>query len=778
MARMSGTASVLTILGLVSLFSSCGVRDEHTAPPESAPGAASADPDGSSRAAAAMESLPLVFIENRGQVDPAVGYYVQGHDKSLYFTSEGITFALTDPPGGPPAAPETPRRRWAVKLDFLGARPGSAPVGEGESEAVVSYFKGPREQWKTGVPTHARVVYPDLWPGIDLVYAGTVNRLKYSFLVKPGADPAQIKLAYRGATAVRLDEKGRIEVSTPLGGFHDDAPYVYQDIGGERVEVESAYALDEVSGAYGFHLGAHDSKQPLVLDPAVFVYSGFIGGAGADSGNGIDVDSAGQAYVVGTTDSAACSFPVAVGPDLTFNGGDSDAFVAKVRADGTGLVFAGYIGGSGTDSGNGIAVDPAGNAYVTGTTDSTEASFPVQIGPDLTYNGGVSDAFVAKINSCGTDLVYAGYIGGAGTDSGNGIAVDGAGRAFVTGTTSSTESTFPVRVGPDLTYNGGDTDAFVARVKISGSSLAYAGYIGGADVDLGNGIAVDTAGNAYVTGRTSSTEATFPVTVGPDLTLDIGADAFVAKIEPGGAAFVYAGYIGDFPIPALGGDGRAIAVDSAGNAYVTGTRIPFAFVAKVRADGTGLVYDLPLGVGIAVQSVGVGVDVDSAGNAYVIRNVGRGVNVSKINVSGTAVLSQIDIGGVNVEIGRGIAVDAAGNAYVTGQTSSSEDLGFPVAVGPDLTFNGGFSDAFVAKIAFADTEPPVAQCMDITISAGETCHVDASIDNGSFSPGGAPVTCTQTPSGPYPVGTTSVTLTCTDAAGLSSSCTADVTVAY
>ncbi len=155
--------------------------------------------------------------------------------------------------------------------------------------------------------------------------------------------------------------------------------------------------------------------------------------------------------------STEATFPVTVGPDLTYNGGAYDAFVAKVNAAGTALVYCGYIGGAGNDTGDGIAVDGAGNAYVTGSTTSTEATFPVTVGPDLTYNGGIRDAFVAKVNAAGTALVYCGYIGGSGDDFGYGIAVDGAGNAYVTGDTNSTEATFPVTVGPDLTYNGSAT---------------------------------------------------------------------------------------------------------------------------------------------------------------------------------------------------------------------------------------------------------------------------------------------------------------------------------
>jgi hypothetical protein len=219
---------------------------------------------------------------------------------------------------------------------------------------------------------------------------------------------------------------------------------------------------------------------------------------------------------------------VTVGPDLTFNG-LVDAFVAKVTADGMGLDYAGYLGGSNFDEGFGIAVDSAGNAYVTGFTYSSEASFPVTVGPDLTFNGGGEDAFVAKVTADGTGLEYAGYLGGSGSDDGRGIAVDSAGNAYVTGFTSSSEDSFPVAVGPDLTFNGVD-DAFVVKVTADGTGPDYAGYLGGSGGEQGQGIAVDSAGNAYVAGFTNSTAATFPVTVGPDVTDNGFGDAFVAKI--------------------------------------------------------------------------------------------------------------------------------------------------------------------------------------------------------------------------------------------------------
>ena len=482
---------------------------------------------------ASYGKLPLYFIENQGQLDPDVSYYIQGGDKSIYFTGRGVTFALTDAGDEKPSSealvrpasyggagvaralsPQREAQRWVVKLDFVDADPKARPVGQEPTAAVISYFKGAREEWTTGLPTYASLVYRDLWPGIDLVYTGTGSRLKYTFVVQPGADPSQIKLAYRGASGVRINDAGQLEVSTPLEDFQEDNPYAYQEVEGQRLEVEAAYSL-EAEGSegvqFGFRVGAYDPHKVLVLDPVILLYAGYIGGHTSELGGGIAVDSAGNSYVAAGTRSEA-DFPVTVGPDLTFNDTvDFDAFVAKVNPSGTALVYAGYIGGSGDERGTGIAVDSAGNAYVTGFTQSTEATFPVTVGPDLTYNGGTFDVFVAKVNASGTALDYAGYIGGSGREGAadlGGIAVDSAGNAYVTHFTNSTEATFPVTVGPDLTHNG-SPDAFVAKVNTAGTALVYAGYIGGSAGDAGFGIAVDSAGNAYVTGRTASTEATF-----------------------------------------------------------------------------------------------------------------------------------------------------------------------------------------------------------------------------------------------------------------------------
>ena len=712
--------------------------------------------------------MPLYFIANQGQMDSRIAFYVQGSDKTLYFTREGVTFALTSPPS--PLLVREGRRgeergRWIVKLDFVGAN-SVRPSGQAQTEAVISYFKGSPDEWHAGLPTYSKIAYPDLWQGIDLVYSGTVNRLKHEFVVRPGADPARIRLAYRGAS-VRVNESGQLEVSTPAGGFQDDAPIAYQEVAGQRVPVAVSFAMDNAVpfGAdglgmdeprpYGFHVGAYDPGLPLVIDPTVLLYCGYIGGDDDDYGTAIAVDSAGNAYVTGSTNSTEATFPVTVGPDLTYNGLCCptiayDAFVAKVKADGTGLVYAGYIGGEYNDWGTGIAVDSEGNAYVTGDTESTEATFPVTVGPDLTNNGGYDgprDAFVAKVNADGTGLVYCGYIGGSGDEGSEGIAVDSTGNAYVTGITgSSQQEHFPVTVGPDVTYNG-LFDAFVAKVRADGTGFAYAGYIGGGSTEFGTGIAVDSEGNAYVTGYTDGDQPGFPVTVGPDLSYNGGYwDAFVAKVKADGTGLAYAGYIGG-----IGYDGgEGIAVDSLGNAYVTGMTDSFqttfpvtggpdltynlgerdAFVAKVKADGTGLAYAGYIG-GVG-WDYGYGIAVDSAGNAYVTGMTNSTEEtfpvidgpdltdngyyddafVAKVKADGTGLVYAGYIGAN--DWGRGIAVDSAGNAYVTGAIGWNDET-FAV-IGPDLTYNGGNGDAFVAKISA--TTPSFDSYLVINNSSG------------------------------------------------------------
>jgi len=399
----------------------------------------------------------------------------------------------------------------------------------------------------------------------------------------------------------------------------------------------------------------------------------------------------------------------------------ADIFVTKLDPTGSGLVYSTYLGGSGFDAGLGIAVDAAGNAYVTGGTFSTD--FPTTLGAFQTTSSGGNDAFVTKLNPTGSALLYSTYLRGA---FGESIAVDAAGNAYVAGIARPTD--FPTTLGAFQTASGGGGDAFVTKLNLTGSALVYSTYLGGSDFDVARGIAIDAAGNAYVSGFTASTN--FPTTLGAFQTTYGGGalDAFVAKVDPTGSVLVYSTYLGGSDIDGSVG----IAVDAAGNAYVTGgtssTNFPTtpgafqtagggAFVTKVSPTGTGLAYSTRLG-GVSGGDGGQGVAVDAAGNAYVTGGTdstdfpttanafqpayGGGPEdafVAKLNPTGSALIYSTYLGGSGDDIGFGIALDTLPNpnAYVTGSTSSANFATTPGAF--QAVFGGGPEDAFVAKIA-------------------------------------------------------------------------------
>jgi hypothetical protein len=568
-------------------------------------------PDNQATIQKALSQLQDSFIENRGQINGDVAYYLNDAEKTVYFNNQGLTFALnyfdqahaksqsplSNKLKNLPPMPESPvvqaPDRWVVKMDFVGANPDIKLLAREVNATTINNYKGKKELWQTGLKTYRKLIYLNVWSGIDLEYSNENSGLKYTFVVNPGADPNQIKVAYQGATDFRLNADGQLEIHTPAGALNDGKPYSFQEREGKQVEVRTAYSVgkDEKSEAttYGFQIGDYDKSQPLFIDP-VFIFSGFVGGSADETAFSIGLDPAGNIYVAGEVGSSQATFPVAGGPDTTQNG-SLDAFVAKINATGSGVAYCGYIGGAGEDKAYSIAVDPSGNAYITGYSYNTSSgTFPVLSQPDTGYNGGFWDAFVAKIDSTGA-LAYCGYIGGGTEERGYGIAVDSSGNAYVTGYTNST-SGFPHTGGPDTSHNG-LSDCWVAKLNTSGV-IVYCGYIGGAGFDdpgWYNSIAVDSAGNAYVTGTTGSgSSGTFPVTVGPDTSFNGGSifsgDAFVAKINPSGS-LVYCGYIGGSSDEQPYG----IAVDGSGNAYITGTTSstqssPTPFPVKIGPDLT------------------------------------------------------------------------------------------------------------------------------------------------------------------------------------------------
>src|SRR5215212_3658745 len=495
----------------------------------------------------AYGKLPLSFVPNEGQsTDEAVRYYAQGAGYGFFFTKEGATLSFAEGKG----------RGHALGLDFLGANPHATLTARKRLPGKVNYLVGDDPaKWQQGLPTHAELLYGGLWPGIDMAARGEGGKLKYEFLLQPGSSVEDVRLAYRGAEGLSVGAGGQLLVRTSLGVLKDAAPVSYQRIGGERVPVESRYKL-EGDGSYGFAVGAYDPRYPLVIDPGLD-YSTFLGGTTEDSGVGIAVDGEGRAYVTGTTLSA--NYPTTPGAfDTTFNGredafvtklnasgsalaystflggsdsdqglgitvregrayvtgatlsanypttsgafdttfnGVFDAFVTKLNASGSALVYSTFLGGSDLDQGESIAVDREGRAYVTGLTQS--ADFPTTLGAfDRTFNG-PNDAFVTKLNASGSALAYSTFLGGSDIDLGGDIAVSGRGSAYVTGGTDSAD--YPTTPGAfDTTFNGGFRDAFVTKLNASGSALAYSTFLGGSDIDLGGDIAVSGRGSAYV----------------------------------------------------------------------------------------------------------------------------------------------------------------------------------------------------------------------------------------------------------------------------------------
>lgn len=727
-----------------------------------------------------LAQMPVTFTAHRGRDKMINGFSVHGRDKSLYFNYEGVIFSLANPElrGAPsrraigldrraaqagafrspvtdldvpaqdlfaPSPAKGTAARWNVRLDFLGARSKVQMEGLDQTPAVVSYLRGAPEKWERGIPTFNGIRYRELWKGIDLVYRGTVSELKYEFVVQPGSDPRKIRLAYRGAESVRLAESGDLEVTTPLGSFSDHAPVAYQEIDGKRVPVPARYDL--AGTEYGFTLGDYDPSRPLIIDPAVFIYVGYLGGEGDDEAYGVAVDGDGFAYVAGTTDSPEDSFPAQVGPDLTYEGGAAigvDAFVAKVRADGTGLVYAGYLGGEADDWAYSVALGPDNTPYLAGWTNSSEATFPVVTGPQTHYNGR-RDAWIAHLTADGTGLQYCGYLGGNQTDIAFDLAVGSDHIARIVGLTFSDESSFPVVNGPDMTFNSpaGVSDAFLAAISPGGGDIDYCTYFGGEETDEAYGVALDGADNIYVSGFTTSDQTTFPVTVGPDLTFNgfvgVSGDAFVLKLRGNGSGLDYCGYLGgsdsDIAVGVeVDSQGRAILGGNTNSAPATfpevvGPDLTFngltdAWVARVNAAGTGLDYCGYLGGLGNEQCLGLALGPDGAPflvghtssteRSFPARvgpdlklNFRQGGWIAKVGPSGAALDYAGYLEGAGGTLATNVAVDTTGSAFVVGTTLARQDS-FPARIGPDLPLSGDgtTADAFIARIgAFTGGKP-------------------------------------------------------------------------
>jgi hypothetical protein len=691
---------ILFFAGLLVVTPAAGFA----ASPASQPAAAT-DPRMAQRAES-YGQLPLSFEANSG---PGAAFMARGAGYGIYLDGAGVQLALDK--GGCASGAACAHHADLVRMRLAGSA-AATPAGEQMLPGTVNYFIGSDPaQWRANVPTYARVRYPAVYPGIDLVYYGNQRQLEYDFVVAAGADPKPIRLQLSGVKQLRLGDDGALLITARGGSLAFHKPLVYQLVNGRRVPVAGRFTLLARS-TVGFRLGAYDHARPLIIDP-VLSYSTYLGGSGYSGGYGdeimgIAVDAAGEVYVAGTAIST--DFPVTKGSYQKTNHGNNDGyynvFVTKMNSAGTELVYSTYLGGSGTYYGgdycDALVVDGSGSAYVAGQTFSLD--FPVTPGViqaknHATANNG-SNAFVTKLNAAGTKLIYSTYLGGSGPggwgDWVRGLAVDGSGNAYVAGISFSDD--FPVtKLAYQTTNKGAASDnmqsnGFVSKLNATGTELIYSTFLGGSVSHAVNGggdkvraLAIDDSGYAYVAGKAISTD--FPVTKGAYQTKNKGAannqiNAFVTKLNTTGTELVYSTYLGGSGWSKGSGDwASALAVDGAGNAYITG-----------QANSA----DFPVTTG-AYQTV------NNSANY-------KGINafVTKLNATGSKLLYSTYLGGSAPCKGSGdsttdtassLAVDGFGHVYVTGAASSMD---FPVTKGAYQPGNYakacGASNAFVTEL--------------------------------------------------------------------------------
>ena len=750
-------------------------------------------------ALASFAALPLAFEPLAGQAQAPALFLARGCNYQFRIAPAQAQLILckseraltpsaerAQSVAGPWAATRT------IRMDFAGANPQAPTYGEGAMPGTINYLlDGDPAQWRTGITTFAKVRVQALYPGISLVYYGNHQRLEYDFTIAPGADPATIAIHYEGVDRLALNEAGDLLLGLGAEEVCQPRPALYQTVGGQRKPVSGGYRLKDARTAT-FAAGQYDHSSPLVIDPTMN-YSTYFGGNGDDIVWAVKVNTNDNSiYLAGQTLSSQFPFGLpAPGAQATNAGGtiNGDAFVARLDRTGTNLLFFTFLGGSGDDAALDLALDGAGRAYLTGYTDSTNfPCLPAGGVPGLLNSTNLSgritpahvffsDAFVAELTSDGSGLVFSSYLGGSDRDAGIGIALDPSNFVYVTGYTYSTNfpATNALVVQPPtatkplcFTNLFGSNDVFVTKFAPAGAKLVYSTYLGGTNFDVGQGIAADAGGNAYVTGYTASTN--FPVTtvLAPllgqlnDTTNAVRKyngrrvppyDAFVAKIAPLGSDLLYCAYLGGTNNDA----GFRIRLDAAGALYLTGssssldfpnlpsvttnliprglTNLSYlnsdAFLTKIVAPGNVPVIEYSLLFGGPGNETGWDLALDplttniflvgtttstnfpsfpfSATNAPFLQATNR-TRSNDVFVAAFAPatflttnsvltnLFAVCFGGVRDDFGLGIDVDRAGNAFVAGQTLSGD---FPTlgACQPTLV---GHSDGFLARIQFAD----------------------------------------------------------------------------
>lgn len=685
--------------------------------------------------ARASEGKALRFEPNVGQFEPEVRFVARGRSYALFLTPSGATLALHRHHSAKPTgaadqeAVVTMRVEGAASVDPRGV---SALAGRS------NYFVGQDpKHWRAGVQTFAKVRYEAILPGVDAVYYGAEGRdLEYDLLLARGVDPSTLQLTFGGISGIEVEPSGRAILRLSDGSKLVKEPAVaYQVHGAQRIPVQVSYELRR--GGLGFRVGSYDKALPLVIDP-VLVYATYFGGSSFDEAFAIAADAGGNTYIAGYT--ASTLFPTGSPVQPVHGGGVYDAFVVKLDVTGQNIVYSTYLGGSGADIAYAIATDALGSAYVAGLTTST--NFPT-ISAAQPVPGGGQDAFVTKLDSSGAAIIYSTYLGGSLDDYVKGIAVSNTGAAHVAGTTFS--NNFP-KIAPLQGALSGAQDAFVTQLTPAGSTFVYSTYLGGSGSEYGNAIALDSAGNAFIAGSTTSSN--FPILNARQASHAGGnTDAFVSKLNATGSAFVYSTYLGGSSadeargVAAVGSTAVVVGYTFSTNFPLTlaaqpaagGSNRSDAFITRFDPSGSAFVYSTYLG-GTGNDSASA-VACDLSGNAYVVgqtdspdlalqnpidgQDLYRGAGdafVSTLNPSGSRFVYTTYLGGTALDYGAGIAV-AAGRTFVVGNTRSVD---FP-RVSPIINGLVGAQDAFVVKLP--SIEAVAAPALDwrwLTVLAGLT----------------------------------------------------------
>jgi beta-propeller repeat-containing protein/centrosomal CEP192-like protein len=704
--------------------------------------------------------LPLTFEENQGQTDARVKFLARGSGYTVFLSDDQTTTLRLIARSSISPAP-TEYSDATVRLSLVGANPHAPIEGNDLQPGRSNYFIGnDPARWQRNVPHFARVKYRGVYPGVDLVCYGNQGQLESDYILAPGADPAQIGLQIKGASAVKLDSQGALVLATPAGDVVLHKPFAYQETTEGRREVAANF-VQHGPHLVGFRVAPYDTREPLIIDP-VMVYSTYLGGSGKDFANAIAVDATGNAYITGFT--VSTNFPTQSplpneGTFLATAVNAQETFVTKLNSTGSApLVYSTYLGGTGSgsaDQGAGIAVNANGEAFIVGTTSAPD--FPTMNPILANLPNSSRAAFLTQLNSTGSALLYSTYLGGSGDDTGFAIALDPAGIAYIAGGTTSTN--FPTSPGAFQTSNnvpaGTGNTSFISKIdttKTGLPSLLYSTYLGGSGGDAAQAIAVDSTGNAYVTGQTKSTDFPRPLPSPPAPTpfqpalAGTRANAFIAQIDTtmsGSGGLIYSTYLGGTGTSTAGGDqGNGIALDGNNNVYVVGTTgsndFPVsagayqtishdqgtgdkqAFVARFDTTKSGTasrIYSTYLGGSGGLGDSGAAIAVDSLKNAYVTGHEtsndfpvtlgapqpnpqSQNAFVSVFNPTGTSLVFSTFWGGDGRTDGAGIALDTASppNIYLTGGTGSSS-LTFATSNTAFQKTFGGIQDAFVTKFS-------------------------------------------------------------------------------